>query len=60
VLARAPLSPTEILIEGLDALRPQDVRHLAAGLRALLAALDLRADEPPMLFEDGRTSGTER
>lgn len=53
-LARAPSSPTEVLIAGLDALRPQDVRDLAAGLRALLAALELSVDEPPMLFEDRR------
>ena len=54
VLARAPSSPTEVLMAGLDSLRPQDVRNLAAGLRALITALDLTADEPPMLFEDGR------
>ena len=54
VLSRAQSSPTEVLIVGLDSLRPQDVRNLAAGLQALITALDLTAEEPPMLFEDGR------
>ena len=54
VLARAQSSPTEVLIAGLDSLRPRDVRNLAAGLQALITALELTADEPPMLFEDGR------
>lgn len=54
VLARAQPSPTEVLIAGLDSLRRQDVRNLAAGLQALITALNLTVDEPPMLFEDAR------
>ena len=54
VLSRAQSSPTEVLIAGLDSLRPRDVRNLAEGLQALITALDLTAEEPPMLFEDGR------
>jgi DNA-binding MarR family transcriptional regulator len=53
LLAQAQSSPTSVLIAGLDSLRPQEVRNLAAGLEALITALDLTADEPPMLFEDG-------
>jgi DNA-binding MarR family transcriptional regulator len=54
MLARAPASPTEVLMAGLDSLRPEEVRKLAVGLRALITALELTVEEPPMLFEDGR------
>lgn len=51
VLARAPRSPTEILITGLAALQQADARALAAGLAALVGTLELRTDDAPLLFE---------
>ena len=41
MLARAPASPTEMLIAGIDSLSRRDARALADGLRALVDALDL-------------------
>ena len=51
LLARAPASPTEELIAGIDSLSRRDARSLADGLRALVDALDLVVDDAPMLFE---------
>ena len=51
MLARAPASPTEVLIAGIESLSRRDARALADGLRALVDALDLVVDDAPMLFE---------
>jgi DNA-binding MarR family transcriptional regulator len=51
LLARAPASPTEVLIAALASLSPREARHLTEGLGALVALLKLKIDEAPMLFE---------
>jgi DNA-binding MarR family transcriptional regulator len=52
LLTRAPVPPTEALIDALDSLNDADARALATGLGALLRVMDLASDEAPMLFED--------
>ena len=51
LLARAPASPTEVLVAGLDSLAWRDARALAEGLRALVEVLDLEVANAPLLFE---------
>ena len=51
ILKRAPESPTEALIAGLEALDPHQIRSLVTGLAALTAALQLHPETAPMLFE---------
>jgi DNA-binding MarR family transcriptional regulator len=53
-LARAPAPPTEAVLASLAALTSHELRSLTRGLGALAASLGLRADEPPMLFEESR------
>jgi MarR family transcriptional regulator, organic hydroperoxide resistance regulator len=54
MLSRAPASPTEVLIAGIDALAPQQARDLADGLHALAGALDLEIEQAPLFFEETR------
>jgi DNA-binding MarR family transcriptional regulator len=50
-LTRAPVSGTEALIAGLEALDSGDLRALVRGLTALITILRLEPDRAPMLFE---------
>jgi DNA-binding MarR family transcriptional regulator len=52
LLAKAPVSPTESLITGLEALSRADARALARGLAALIANLGVDVQTAPLLFED--------
>jgi DNA-binding MarR family transcriptional regulator len=54
LLAKAPESPTEVLIAGIDALGGADVKSLATGLMALAAALGVDTRAAPLLFENDR------
>jgi DNA-binding MarR family transcriptional regulator len=51
MLARAPAAPTEGLITALGTMPPRDVHHLAVGLQALVARLQLDVEDAPLLFE---------
>jgi len=52
LLRRAPTPPTEALFDGLASLSDKEARALETGLTALLAALRLKPDQAPLLFED--------
>ena len=52
LLGRAPTPPTEALFEALESLTDHEARALSTGLTALLAALGLKPEQAPMLFED--------
>jgi DNA-binding MarR family transcriptional regulator len=52
LLRRAPTPPTSALFGALESLSDHEARALATGLSALLAALGLKPEQAPMLFED--------
>jgi DNA-binding MarR family transcriptional regulator len=52
LLRRAPTPPTSALFDALESLTDHEARSLATGLSALLAALGLKPEQAPMLFED--------
>jgi DNA-binding MarR family transcriptional regulator len=52
LLRRAPTPPTEALFDALESLTDHEARALGTGLAALLAALGLKPEPAPMLFED--------
>jgi DNA-binding MarR family transcriptional regulator len=55
LLAHAPAPPTSLLLHAIEALSDRDARALAAGLHALISALDLTPPEITMLFEHATT-----
>ncbi len=58
VVARAPLAPTQQVLDGMAAMEPAELRVLARTLGALVTAMGI-ADEPaPMLFEDAADGAT--
>jgi DNA-binding MarR family transcriptional regulator len=52
MVARAPASLQDRLIEGVHRLRPAQRRSLAGGLQQLVKAMGLDAAPPPMFFEE--------
>lgn len=52
LLRRASTPPAEALLEALESLTDHEARALATGLAALLAALGLKPEQAPLLFED--------
>jgi DNA-binding MarR family transcriptional regulator len=52
MLARAPHPPTRRLLDGLETMDERDLRALARGLGALVAAMHLDGEPAAMLFED--------
>lgn len=52
LLRRAPTPPTSALFDALESLTDHEARALATGLSALLAAMALKPEQAPMLFED--------
>src|ERR1019366_5908416 len=52
LLRRAPTPPTEALFDALESLTDHQARPRAPGLAALPAALGLKPEQAPMLFED--------
>jgi DNA-binding MarR family transcriptional regulator len=53
LIARAPASATQQIVDALATLRPHDRRALTRGLAALTSALDLRLDAAPLFLEPG-------
>jgi DNA-binding MarR family transcriptional regulator len=56
VARRGPHAPTARLLDAMESLTPAQARALAKGLAPLLAALGIRAESDPMLFEHGSPS----
>ena len=60
LVRRAPTAPTARLLVGMRALDGRDAKHLALGMRPLLAALGASHAAPPMLFETSTSSAARR
>lgn len=52
LLERAPVAPTELLLESLEQLPDDQLADLATGLEQLVHAMGLESAPAPLLFED--------